>query len=181
MFSSDLAILRVSAAYPDFHNTIEPVRRTERLWADGTICRFVAWGECDAILTSIDAINLILSSGAATVANPAIQPDLRVINAPILNREACNQPAVHANRVLSSHICAGSVPVTNPVAGACGGNIGSGLYCNNELIGLLTFGQSCGAANIPGVYTNLIQYRDWIDAQLGRTDNPQPGWSPTPN
>lgn len=59
------------------------------------------------------------------------------------------------------------------------GNIGSGLYCNDRLAGVLTFGLSCGAANMPGVYVDVRQYRDWINSQLLRTDNPQPGWMPS--
>jgi secreted trypsin-like serine protease len=99
------------------------------------------------------------SGAASNVINAAIQPDLRVINAPTILTATCNQPAIHANRVLASHICAGSVVITNPVSGACIGNVGSGLYCNNELAGVLTFGTSCGAANNPGVYVDIRQYR----------------------
>lgn len=39
---------------------------------------------------------------------------------------------------------------------------------------------SCGVANRPGVYVDIRQYRDWINSQLLRTDNPQPGWVPSP-
>lgn len=122
------------------------------------------------------------NQGSSTnVVNATIQPDLRVINSPIIPTPTCNAANVHANRVLGVHICAGSVAATNPVAGACQGNIGSGLYCNNQLTGVLSFGTSCGAANQPGVYTNVRLYEEWINAQLIRTDNPQPGWQPTPN
>lgn len=102
------------------------------------------------------------------------------MNAPIILTETCNQQNVHASRVLGVHICAGSITVTGPASGACNGNIGSGLYCDDQLTGLLSFGTSCGLANQPGVYIDVRQYRDWINAQLVRTDNPQPGWSPTP-
>lgn len=50
-----------------------------------------------------------------------------------------------------------------------------GLYCNNALTGVLSFGQSCGAANLPGVYMDVRQYSDWIVQQFTRTDNPQAG------
>lgn len=127
-------------------------------------------------------MKLFFKKGSATNAtNAAVQPDLRVINAPIIASATCNQATIHANRVLGVHICAGSVAVTGPASGACLGNIGSGLYCENELTGLLSFGTSCGIANHPGVYTDVLQYQDWINQQLVRTDNPEPGWSPTPN
>lgn len=128
-----------------------------------------------------DISSIILNLGAATnVVNATIQPELRAINAPIIPSATCNAANVHANRVLNVHICAGSIAATNPASGACGGNIGSGLYCNNELTGLLSFGTSCGAINNPGVYINIRMYQEWINAQLVRTDNPQPGWTPSP-
>jgi secreted trypsin-like serine protease len=96
---------------------------------------------------------------ASNAVNAAIQPDLRVINAPTILTATCNQQTVHANRVLPSHICAGSITATNPASGACIGNVGSGLYCNNQLTGVLTFGTSCGAVNNPGVYVDVRQYQ----------------------
>lgn len=103
------------------------------------------------------------------------------MNSPILLTANCNAANVHANRVLNVHMCAGSLTVTGPPSGACQGNIGSGLYCNGLLAGVLSFGQSCGAANLPGVYIDVRQYSNWIQSQLLRTDNPQPGWMPVPN
>jgi secreted trypsin-like serine protease len=103
---------------------------------------------------------------------------MRAMNAPIIANTQCNQPSVHNNAVLSTHICAGSIAATNPVTGACRGNLGSGLYCGNQLTGVLAFGIGCGAANNPGVYMDIRQYNDWINSQIIRTDNPQPGSFP---
>lgn len=134
----------------------------------------------DFFLEIFDLILFFIDLGAANAAaNSPIQPALRVINSPIILSATCNAANVHANRVLGNHICAGSIVAS--AAAPCTGNIGSGLYCNNELTGILSFGTSCGAANNPGVYINVRLYQDWINAQILRTDNPQPGWMPTPN
>lgn len=45
LLHSDLAVLRVDVPFPDFHNTIEPALRANRVYADGTVCRLTAWGE----------------------------------------------------------------------------------------------------------------------------------------
>ena len=103
-------------------------------------------------------INFHYLGSATNAPNAAIQPDLRVVNSPTILISTCNQPNVHASRVLTSHICAGSIGITNPASGPCIGNIGSGLYCNNQLTGVLTFGTSCGAINNPGVYVDIRQY-----------------------
>lgn len=158
---SDLAVLRVSESYPEFHNSIESVDRSNQLLVAGTLCRFVAWGRFRLTKLKFDiSLNSPITQGAATnVINAAIQPDLRVMNAPTILTATCNQPTIHANRVLASHICAGSVSTTAPASGACVGNVGSGLYCNNQLTGVLTFGTSCGAINNPGVYVDVRQYQ----------------------
>ncbi|KAG5666976.1 hypothetical protein PVAND_014979 [Polypedilum vanderplanki] len=160
--NNDLAVLRLTVPFPDFHNSIEPAILNNQIIPTGTACRLVAWG------------------ASTNAFNAPIQPEQRTINAPIIDTPACNAANVHANRVLGVHICAGSIPATTPQTGACTGNIGSGLYCNERLAGVLSFGQSCGAANQPGVYINVNLYRDWINSQLLRTDTPQPGWTPTP-
>lgn len=137
---SDLAVLRVETPFPEFHNTIEPAIRQTNLLSPTTVCRLAGWG----------------AAANAT----AIQPDLRVMNAPIIDSTQCNAANVHANRVLANvHICAGSIPATAPVTGACRGNLGSGLYCNDRLTGVLSFGFSCGAVNQPGVYTSTRFYQ----------------------
>jgi trypsin len=160
---NDLAVLRVGAPFPAFSNTVETAERNTQFRRDGTACRLAAWG------------------ATSNNVNAPIQQQLRAINAPILARAACNANNVHANRVLDVHLCAGSIPTTSPNSGACQGNIGSGLYCNNILTGILSFGQSCGTANNPGVYIDVRRYNDWIVQQFTRTDNPQPGWASTPN
>lgn len=82
------------------------------------------------------------------------------MNAPVIAAATCNAQNIHANRVLPNvHICAGSIAATNPASGACRGNLGSGLYCGNALAGVLSFGFSCGAANLPGVYMDVLFYQ----------------------
>lgn len=48
----------------------------------------------------------------------------------------------------------------------CSGNLGSPLYCDDELIGLLSFGVNCGIANDPPVFTQVRFFNRWIDQQI---------------
>jgi hypothetical protein len=100
-----LAVLRIDPPYPEFHNTIEPAILNNVTLANLTPCRLAAWGS------------------ATTAANAPLQPDLRTLNAPIIDRIQCNAGNVHSNQVLATHICAGSIPVTNPASGACNGKV----------------------------------------------------------
>ncbi|XP_062542498.1 serine protease 1-like [Armigeres subalbatus] len=156
----DLAVIRVNTLFPEFHNTIEPAVINTRLLSDGTACLFAGWGSA--------------TDGAAATLNPV----QRVITVPILPTGTCNGATVHANRVLSTMFCAGSIAATPNTV--CQGNIGGGVFCNDQLAGVLTFGTACGAANQPGVYIDIRQYQTWIQNQFTRTDNPAPGWVPNP-
>ncbi|XP_055587875.1 trypsin-3-like [Uranotaenia lowii] len=156
--NNDLAVMRLHTPLPEFHNTIEPASINRRLLSDNTMCQYAGWGA--------------LSNTAPNV----LFPRQHFINVPILPTEQCNAPNVHGNRVLPTMFCAGSI-TTNPNT-VCHGNIGGGLFCNDQLTGVLVFGLACGTANQPGVYMDVRQYREWIDLQFDRTDNPPPGWSP---
>lgn len=100
---SDLAVLRLDTPLPEFHNTVEPALMNNVSLATATPCRLAAWGSATAAV------------------NAPLQPELRTLNAPIIDRVQCNAGNVHANQVLATHICAGSIPVTNPASGACNG------------------------------------------------------------
>lgn len=58
------------------------------------------------------------------------------------------------------------------------GNKGGGLFCNDEFTGILSNGIGCGAANQPGVYTQVRFFNDWIEQQFLRTDIPEAGSFP---
>lgn len=50
------------------------------------------------------------------------------------------------------------------------GDSGSGLICvhNHELsaVGIISYGLGCGVSGIPGVYTSIAQYADFIQTSL---------------
>lgn len=35
------------------------------------------------------------------------------------------------------------------------------------VVGLVIWGKGCGTANVYGVYTNIANYRTWIDTTIG--------------
>ncbi|XP_055525136.1 trypsin alpha-3-like [Wyeomyia smithii] len=158
--NNDLAVMRLNTPFPEFHNTIEPAILNTRVLAVNTQCEYVGWG------------------AATNAVGVALNPAQRIAIVPILTTASCNAATVHNNRVLATMICAGSLTATANTV--CQGNIGGGLYCGGQLTGVLTFGLACGAANQPGVYIDIRQYRQWIDTQFTRTDNPGPGWVPNP-
>jgi len=157
---NDLAVIRTSQPFPFPHNTIDFAIRNQRVLPNAQDCRFVGWG----------------ASTTATAINAVQQR----VNAPIIDRNACMAPNVHGPQIEEYHVCAGSLTATNPISGVCVGNVGGPLFCNVnnwwELHGVLSFGHTgCGAANHPGVYTQVRFFDQWINQQLTRTDATPPG------
>lgn len=73
-----------------------------------------------------------------------------------MNRDLCNAVAVHMGRVGESMLCAGNNAAN---IGVCPTTQGGALICtvnnNNLFVGILTGGFGCGAANSPGIYTQV--------------------------
>lgn len=49
----------------------------------------------------------------------------------------------------------------------CSGDSGGPLICNLKLVGLVSYGYGC-AAGVPGVYTDVWHYRNWIKENNSR-------------
>ncbi|XP_053676849.1 venom protease-like [Anopheles nili] len=68
----------------------------------------------------------------------------------------------------TTQMCAGS---RNSTKDTCQGDSGGPLqvyndasvYCTYTIIGVTSFGQSCGLAGVPAVYTNVFAYLSWIE------------------
>ncbi|XP_055616973.1 transmembrane protease serine 11D-like [Toxorhynchites rutilus septentrionalis] len=155
----DVAVLRLDRPYDLPSNTVSVARRSDRIIPNGQPCQFTGWGA---------------SSNAASAQLNVIQ---RILTMNINDRDLCNQATMHAGRVLESMICAGNMGISGTAA-PCNGNLGTGLFCNRQLVGILSFGVNCGMANNPPVFTQVRYYSHWIDQQFNRTEGLPPNWSP---
>ncbi|XP_055588006.1 transmembrane protease serine 11D-like [Uranotaenia lowii] len=155
----DLAVLRLDRPYDLPANTVDVVRRRTQITRINEACQFAGWG------------------AASNAANAPLNVLLRFLPMNVNDRDLCNGAPMHAGRVMESMICAGNTAASNNAA-PCNGNLGTGLYCNRELVGTLSFGANCGAANNPPVFTQVRNYNRWINEQFNRTVGQPPNWSP---
>merc|ERR1712154_391626 len=102
--------------------------------------------------------------------NNIYQSEPQEANVTIVNLEVCDAGYDDvADPVTDNMICAGG----NYGSGACTGDSGSPLVCENELgedvvVGLVSFSKKCGTG-VPDVYTRISKYIDWIQRRTGLT------------
>ncbi|XP_063912045.1 phenoloxidase-activating factor 2-like, partial [Zophobas morio] len=102
---------------------------------------------------------------------------LKKLQLPIVQNQPC-QDALRKTRLGNSFIlhrsftCAGGEPGLD----TCTGDGGSPLVCpdpsnpNRYLqVGIVAWGIGCGENQVPGVYTDVANFRNWIDLKLQET------------
>ncbi|XP_065073631.1 CLIP domain-containing serine protease B4-like [Ochlerotatus camptorhynchus] len=66
-----------------------------------------------------------------------------------------------------TQMCAGGVRGKDTCSGDSGGPLMKQITANNYLYGIVSFGPNkCGTKGVPGVYTNVAKYIDWIESKL---------------
>jgi secreted trypsin-like serine protease len=86
--------------------------------------------------------------------------------APVVDRDTCNQ--TYGGAITDGMFCAGGGG-----ADSCQGDSGGPAWVYDEqgeptLIGVVSWGAGCTQKRYPGVYVNVVKYRGWIDATVGR-------------
>ncbi|KAH8321457.1 hypothetical protein KR074_005476, partial [Drosophila pseudoananassae] len=99
---------------------------------------------------------------------------LKVIKLPKVYQEDCQDQLRKTElgpdfKLDPSLMCAGGVEGVD----SCTGDGGSALFCEIDgtqnryvQVGIVNWGMECGKKGIPGVYTNLEKFNDWINKQL---------------
>ncbi|XP_050330367.1 putative trypsin-6 [Bactrocera neohumeralis] len=79
----------------------------------------------------------------------------------IWTRRKCQS---YKNFYTPSLLCAG-VP-EDPERDSCAGDSGGPLICDEQVVGIVSFGIGCGTPGYPGFYTNVYRYLDWVKKNL---------------
>ncbi|XP_041921976.1 hyaluronan-binding protein 2-like [Alosa sapidissima] len=86
----------------------------------------------------------------------------------LISQDRCSDKSVYGKKVDDSMFCAGYL---QGGIDSCQGDSGGPLTCEKKgthyLYGLVSWGDSCGKANKPGVYTNVINFLAWIASKTG--------------
>ncbi|KAG5666973.1 hypothetical protein PVAND_014977 [Polypedilum vanderplanki] len=151
---NNLAILRLDSPLPLPSNTIEIARRQTRIIRDALQCQLVGFGR------------------TVNVTNTALRTRQIVLPQTIMNRDACANNFPHTNRLSERMICTQTAVNSAP----CSGSLGSGLYCNGFLTGVLSGGNFCNA--VPAVYQQVRAFNTWIDQVIADRSNSEQLFTP---
>jgi secreted trypsin-like serine protease len=126
----------------------------------------------------------LTTSGWGTIAENGPSSDgLRFVKLTVRGPEPCAE--IYQAFAGESQVCAGS-----PRAGedSCQGDSGGPLFTGEgttaRVLGIVSYGNGCGRENVPGVYTRVTGYSDWVTENVtalndGATAPPPPVDPPT--
>ncbi|XP_012282964.1 trypsin-1-like [Orussus abietinus] len=89
---------------------------------------------------------------------------LRMVQVPVLSKRFCNRAYSFLQGITVGQICAG---FSEGGKDACQGDSGGPLVVGGRLAGVVSWGKGCGRRRLPGVYSEIAYYRDWIKQKSG--------------
>ncbi|CAG9827550.1 unnamed protein product [Diabrotica balteata] len=92
-----------------------------------------------------------------------LSDDLLEVNINIIDWQTCKELISHVSKVTERMICAGNL---NGGLDTCQGDSGGPLELNGTLIGVVSWGDSCGKPNAPGAYTKVSDFVTWINENI---------------
>ncbi|RLV88238.1 hypothetical protein DV515_00015523 [Chloebia gouldiae] len=148
-FNNDIALLRLNSDAEECAVETATVR---------TAClptpelQLPDWTECE-----------ISGYGRNEEFSPFYSENLKEGHVRLFPASRCTAQYLDNRTVTDNMLCAGD---TRNLDDACKGDSGGPLVCMKDdrmyLIGIISWGIGCGRKDIPGVYTNVTRYLDWI-------------------
>ncbi|XP_050982501.1 hyaluronan-binding protein 2 isoform X1 [Labeo rohita] len=148
---NDIALLKLKATNGECAKESQFVKAAclpKEPFADGTECSISGWGVTET--SEYGSVHLL---------------DAQVL---LISQEACSSNKVYAALVDDNMFCAGYL---KGGVDSCQGDSGGPLTCERDqkhyIYGIVSWGDSCGEKNKPGVYTRVLKYLDWINEKTG--------------
>ncbi|XP_049542107.1 trypsin-2-like [Anopheles darlingi] len=138
-FLNDIGLLILSKEVGANHPTLQPIQLANRVPPNGTLCQTSGWG-------------------STAFGGPSTE-QLMAVNVTMIATSMCNGLDSYGGSIGFGMLCAG-----NWTGGrdACQGDSGGPLVCDRVLVGVVSHGFECARPRLPGVYADVVAYRDWI-------------------
>ncbi|XP_072400305.1 trypsin-7-like [Diabrotica undecimpunctata] len=144
-FDNDIAIVKLAHKVV-FSSKIQPIRlpKHDIYVPNGTPVTTAGWGYTDPKI-------------------PKLSDELLEININIIDWQTCKERISHVSKFTERMICAGNL---NGGQDACQGDSGGPLELNGTLIGVVSWGDSCGKPGTGGAYTKVSDFVTWINKNI---------------
>jgi trypsin len=168
-FIEDILVL----PHPDYNTTIESNDIMLVKLEAPSSAKVVEWNHHRSVPFSGETVKVI--GFGDTIQGGELSESLQEVDIRIINFHTCS--AVWSNDGVpvdhTRQICAG----TRIGKDACQGDSGGPLFDkDNVQVGIVSFGTGCARGGIPGVYTRVSAYADWIEASICRISNYPPSY-----
>ncbi|XP_062138148.1 trypsin alpha-3 [Drosophila sulfurigaster albostrigata] len=121
--------------------TISPIELATRQTPVGATCLVAGWGRTEENSLS----NVLLMANVSTI-----------------RHQTCG--SIYGNGLLPGMLCAGRLQGGTD---SCQGDSGGPLVHEGRIIGVVSWGFGCAEPGLPGVYTDVHYYRQWIEERSG--------------
>ncbi|XP_005175136.1 trypsin eta-like [Musca domestica] len=143
---NDLALVKLAFALSPFPTKeIASIPVADTLPPSGNVATVSGWGTTVA------------------EANAEYSDSLQMAQVSVVDQAECRQ-IYGGNRITDAMMCAGA----GDTADACHGDAGGALVYQGAAVGLVSWGRDCANAEYPGVYTNLVHFKSWIESEAGK-------------
>jgi secreted trypsin-like serine protease len=153
------------------HNDIALLRLSSRVQYNDFIKPICLQPDRNLKITDLLGQSLVVAGFGATESASSSSTKQQV-SIRVVETDKCDQIfRKEGRRLADTQICAGGVKNQDSCTGDSGGPLMKLVNINQELswvlYGIVSYGSKpCGEANIPGVYTKVDQYIDWITSKL---------------
>ena len=141
--ANDIAVIKLKRGV-DYNSHVKPIQLDDgQAVAPGKLAAVTGWG--------------------TTSYGGRMSGQLREVALKVWDNMSCGK-AIRDFEITNGMICAGDP--NGRSKDACQGDSGGPLVSRTggywKLIGVVSFGDKCGKPNVPGVYTRVAKYRDWV-------------------
>ncbi|XP_050293726.1 trypsin-4-like [Anthonomus grandis grandis] len=113
--------------------------------------------------TSFSNGQIAVATGWGYVANDGpLASVLQVVTIPLITTTTCRTKYYGSDPISDRMICAGSAGKDS-----CTGDSGGPLVSNGIQLGIVSWGDVCGQASTPGVYTKITEFLTYINGIIG--------------
>ncbi|XP_065369161.1 trypsin eta-like [Calliphora vicina] len=142
---NDLALLVLAFDLTSsFPKEIDPIALLSNVPPVNSLATIAGWGITDAS------------------ANSKFSEILQIAHVNVVDILDCKR-SYGENRISPAMLCA-----TGDDSDACLGDAGGALVYEDKALGLISWGNGCANSDFPGVYTNLVYFKEWIENEVAK-------------